>query len=232
MAKLSDATSGGFDVAQQRFLSMEDEFRKSTAETLRQAKADAEDENSSLTKAFEAKRLEYERKNQEALARLSQFKQETNARFDRLSTEIGKNDSEVKRLAESRTAAITATISASPKIPVRQTPSPRPIPDREQLPFDLVRTRVPQKIGNEISLALLKADPKERRFTLDVYAAEKMIENRDRTIGETLPLYLSGRTEPFEVVVTEVKKDEVIGYITAPKPKAPTTQTLSDLAPR
>jgi hypothetical protein len=93
--------------------------------------------------------------------------------------------------------------------------------DRDYVKFDLKRAGGKQKVG-DIQLVLSKADPKHNRFTLDVLADDKMVEKRDRTINEPVQLYLAGNHQPEEIVVNEVKKDEVIGYVSIPKVKTAT----------
>jgi F0F1-type ATP synthase membrane subunit b/b' len=93
--------------------------------------------------------------------------------------------------------------------------------DRDYVQFDLKRTSGKQKVG-EMQLALAKADPKHNRFTLEVLADDKMVEKRDRSINEPVQLYLAGSHQPREIVVNEVKKDEVIGYVSIPKVKTAT----------
>jgi multidrug efflux pump subunit AcrA (membrane-fusion protein) len=89
---------------------------------------------------------------------------------------------------------------------------------REYVEFDLKRTSGKQKVG-DMQLMLAKADPKHNRFTLQVLADDKMVEKRDRTINEPVQLYLAGNRQPEEIVVNEVKKDEVVGYVSIPKVK-------------
>jgi chromosome segregation ATPase len=90
--------------------------------------------------------------------------------------------------------------------------------DRDYVEFDLKRTSVRQKVG-DMQLTLAKADPKHNRFTLQVLADDKTVEKRDRSINEPVQLYLAGSRQPEEIVVNEVKKDEVIGYVSIPKVK-------------
>ena len=90
--------------------------------------------------------------------------------------------------------------------------------DRDYIQFDLKRVGGKQKLG-DMQLTLAKADPKHNRFTLQVLADDKMVEKRDRTINEPVQLYLAGNRQPEEIVVNEVKKDEVVGYISIPKVK-------------
>jgi len=90
--------------------------------------------------------------------------------------------------------------------------------DRDYVEFDLKRTAGRQKVG-DVQLTLAKADPKHNRFTIQVLADDKTVEKRDRTINEPVQLYLSGNHQPEEIVVNEVKKDEVVGYVSIPKVK-------------
>ena len=90
--------------------------------------------------------------------------------------------------------------------------------DRDYIEFDLKKLGGKQKVG-DMQLTLAKADPKHNRFTLQVLADDKTMEKRDRTINEPVQLYLAGNRQPEEIVVNEVKKDEVVGYISIPKVK-------------
>lgn len=91
--------------------------------------------------------------------------------------------------------------------------------ERNYEQFDIKRTGGPRKIGT-IQLALAKADPKRNRFTMNVLADDKTVQKRDRTINEPVQFYLAGNRQPVEIVVNEVKKDEVVGYVAMPKVKA------------
>jgi chromosome segregation ATPase len=90
--------------------------------------------------------------------------------------------------------------------------------DRDYIEFDLKTKSARQKVG-DIQLSLAKADPKHNRFTLQVLADDKTLEKRDRTINEPVQLYLAGNRQPEEIVINQVKKDEVIGYVSVPKVK-------------
>lgn len=92
----------------------------------------------------------------------------------------------------------------------------RQLGERDYVEFDLKKGSGPQKIGT-IQLVLDKADPKRNRFTVDVLADDKRVQKRDRTINEPVQLYVSGNRLPTEIVVNQVKKDEVVGYLAVPK---------------
>jgi DNA repair exonuclease SbcCD ATPase subunit len=92
----------------------------------------------------------------------------------------------------------------------------RTLGERDYIEFDLKKGRGMQKVG-KLQLGLDKADPKRSRFTFDVLADDKRVQKRDRTINEPIQLYVSGSRQPCEIVVNEVKKDEVVGYLAVPK---------------
>ena len=64
---------------------------------------------------------------------------------------------------------------------------------------------------------LKKTDPKKNRFTIDVIADDKTVEKKDKTINEPVQLYVGGARQPYEIVVNEVKKDTITGYVAVPK---------------
>jgi chromosome segregation ATPase len=68
-----------------------------------------------------------------------------------------------------------------------------------------------------VSLELKKADPKRSRFTLNVYADDHTLEKKDRTLGEPLQFYTGRDHLLYEVVVFNVTKDEISGYLSTPK---------------
>jgi len=68
-----------------------------------------------------------------------------------------------------------------------------------------------------VSLELKKTDPKKSRFTLNVYADDHTIEKKDRTLGEPLQFYTGRDKQLYEVVVFNVGKEEISGYLATPK---------------
>ena len=64
--------------------------------------------------------------------------------------------------------------------------------------------------------SLQKADPKRNRYTVTVLADDKKIEKRDKTVNEPVQFYLLGTRQPCEIVVNEVHKDRVVGYLAMP----------------
>jgi hypothetical protein len=90
--------------------------------------------------------------------------------------------------------------------------------ERNYFEFKLSKTKAPQKIG-DIRMVLKKTDPKHNRYTVEVLADDKKVEKKDKTTNEPVQLYLSGSSQAYEIVVNQVKKNEVVGYVSTPKVK-------------
>ncbi|MEI9976297.1 MAG: hypothetical protein WDO73_32155 [Ignavibacteriota bacterium] len=70
-----------------------------------------------------------------------------------------------------------------------------------------------------MQLLLAKADPKHNRFTLQVLATTRPWRSATAPSTSQCNFYLAGSRQPEEIVVNEVKKDEVVGYVSIPKVK-------------
>lgn len=88
--------------------------------------------------------------------------------------------------------------------------------ERHYIEFDIGKKGQPVKLGN-VSVILRKTKPKDLKFTVDILADDKRIEKRDRTVNEPVQFYVSGYRQPYELVVNEVRKDAIIGYLAIPK---------------
>lgn len=90
--------------------------------------------------------------------------------------------------------------------------------ERNYTDFKISKTRknAPQKVG-DLQVMLEKADPKSNRYTIVVIADDKKVEKKDKTINEPVQFLLSRATLPYELVVNDIKKDFIAGYVAAPK---------------
>ena len=92
----------------------------------------------------------------------------------------------------------------------------RSLGERNYTEFRLTKEKMPRKVG-DIQIRLKSADMKKNRYTIEVIADDKLVEKRDKTINEPVQFMLLRATQPFEIVVNEVKKDMISGYLSAPK---------------
>lgn len=92
--------------------------------------------------------------------------------------------------------------------------------ERNYIEFNLAKSKQPQRVG-DITLLLKKADPKKNKFTIELMADDKRTEKRDRNVNEPVQFYVAKARLPYEIVVNEVKKDQIVGYLATPKDLVP-----------
>jgi chromosome segregation ATPase len=87
---------------------------------------------------------------------------------------------------------------------------------RNYTEFKLAKEKTPSKVG-DVQIRLKSADPKRNRYTIELIADDKMVEKKDRTVNEPVQFMMARATQPYELVVNDVKKDFISGYLSAPK---------------
>ena len=89
--------------------------------------------------------------------------------------------------------------------------------DRNYYEFNIKKAKNAQRVG-PIQVNLNKADPKKSKYTITVVADDRQIEKKDKTSGEPVQFYVgSSRGMPYEIVVFNVSKDQITGYLSTPK---------------
>ena len=90
--------------------------------------------------------------------------------------------------------------------------------DRNYYEFTLQKSKSAQRVG-PVQMSLNKTDPKKAKYTLTVVADDKTIEKKDKTSGEPVQFYVKGsaRLAPYEIVVFDVGKNQITGYLATPK---------------
>jgi predicted nucleic acid-binding Zn-ribbon protein len=90
--------------------------------------------------------------------------------------------------------------------------------DRNYYEFKIAKGKTAQKVG-PVQITLNKVDPKKSKYTVTVFVDDRSIEKKDKTAGEPVQFYVKGvqRYAPYELVVFEVGKNQVTGYLSTPK---------------
>jgi len=90
--------------------------------------------------------------------------------------------------------------------------------DRNYYEFTLQKSKTAQRVG-PVQMSLNKTDPKKAKYTVTVIADDKTIEKKDKTSGEPVQFYVKGssRMAPYEIVVFDVGKNQITGYLATPK---------------
>jgi hypothetical protein len=90
--------------------------------------------------------------------------------------------------------------------------------DRNYYEFSLQKSKNAQRVG-PVQMSLNKTDPKKSKYTVTVVADDRTIEKKDKTSGEPVQFYVKGssRMAPYEIVVFDVGKNQITGYLATPK---------------
>lgn len=88
--------------------------------------------------------------------------------------------------------------------------------ERNVFDFDIRKTKDMQRVG-PVQMRLQRVDTKKYKYTLTLFADDKSIEKKDKTVNEPVQFYVRGSRTPYEIVVFELSKDRAVGYLTTPK---------------
>lgn len=94
----------------------------------------------------------------------------------------------------------------------------REMGDRDIFEFTLLKSAGLQQVG-DVRLMLKKVDMGRNRYTLELLSDDKRVEKKDKSLNEPVQFYTSSRAskQPYELVVNEVRKNTIVGYLARPK---------------
>jgi hypothetical protein len=93
----------------------------------------------------------------------------------------------------------------------------RRLGERDYIEFTVAAKNTPQKVG-DVTIELKGTDPKKNQCNLAIVVDDKRTEKRARTINEPIFFYVHGSRRPMEIVINQVEKNKVAGYLSVPKP--------------
>ena len=88
--------------------------------------------------------------------------------------------------------------------------------DRNYIEFTLQKGAKPTLLST-ITLQLKKVDDKHSKYTLNVSADDRNIEKKDKNLDEPVQFYTGKTPVLFELVVNNIEKNKVSGYLSTPK---------------
>ena len=170
-------------------------------------------------------RKEQKTSDERLVAQIGQVKQESETKIGQVSTELGGAKTDIESTKKDLEATKSKLEHSVGDMGVMSGLIARNREDLEELKrrgernifeFDLRKSKTPQKVG-PVQLKLQKVDTKRYKYTMVVYADDKTIEKKDKTVNEPVQFYVKGAHGPYEVVVFEVSKDRATGYLSTPK---------------
>lgn len=96
----------------------------------------------------------------------------------------------------------------------------RRLGQRDYFEFTLDAKGKQQKLGS-VAVELRGTNPKRNQFTIALIADDMRLEKKNRSVNEPIYFYTRGTRAPLELVVNQVGKNKVVGYLSVPKISAP-----------
>jgi tetrahydromethanopterin S-methyltransferase subunit G len=198
-----------------------------------QAKIDATKRAEELAAKLAA---EQEKQKAAVAAEFSNVKQQTAAVAAEAASKIGEVKTDVSKVdtkLESTKSELEKTIANLNRVTgdlgvqsgliatnSKELSALRALGERNYFEFNLGKTKQPQRVG-DITLLLKKADQKKNRYTVEITADDKRTEKKDKSVNEPVQFYVAAARQPYEIVVNEVGKDVIKGYLATPKVREP-----------
>lgn len=89
--------------------------------------------------------------------------------------------------------------------------------ERNYTDIKLGKTKQPQRFG-DIALRLDNVTPKKNSYSVYVLADDKLTFKQNKSVNEPVQFYTSkGGHTPYELVINQVTKEGIIGYLSTPK---------------
>ena len=160
-------------------------------------------------------------------SQLNQVKEESNQKIGEVATEVGgakkdieatKTDLEATKGKLERATGDMGVMSGLIAHNRDDLEELKRRGDRNYYEFKITKNKTPQRVG-PVQVALTKADQKKAKYTMTVFVDDRSVEKKDKTAGEPVQFYLKGsaRMAPYEIVVFDVGKNEINGYLSTPK---------------
>ena len=171
---------------------------------------------------------------------IGQVQKESDAKISQVSNDLSgtKNDlASTRKDLDATSAKLTSTIgdlgvhSGLIAKNAEELEQLKRMGERNIFDFTLTKSKNPQRVG-PIQAKLTKVDTKHYKYTMTVWVDDKQIEKKDRTADEPIQFYVHGARAPYEIVVFEVGKDKVTGYLSTPKDVASAAPAAAPTKPQ
>ena len=102
----------------------------------------------------------------------------------------------------------------------------RRIGERDYHEFTLTGKGNRSKVGDML-VELRGTNTKNNQFTVALYVDDRRLEKKNRSADEPIYFYIRGTRAPLELVINEVGKNKVTGYLSVPKSQPRSTTAAS-----
>jgi chromosome segregation ATPase len=154
---------------------------------------------------------EFHAQQQDSVKKLSLLADEQHSRFDSLNGDLSSVKSAIDQAKED-----VSTQSGLIALNHDQLQDLKRRGEKDFLEFSLRKSKESTRVG-DLALQLTRTDVKHQKYNMTVMADDKRIEKKDKTALEPVQFYMPGDRRLTEVVVWDVRKDQVTGYVSIPK---------------
>jgi hypothetical protein len=92
----------------------------------------------------------------------------------------------------------------------------RRLGERDYYEFTLTSTSQKQTVG-DMQIQLRGTNVKHNQFSLAMYVDDMRLEKNNRAVDEPIYFYTQGTRTPLELVVNQISKNKITGYLSVPK---------------
>ncbi|MCS7025737.1 MAG: hypothetical protein NZV14_13130 [Bryobacteraceae bacterium] len=231
IANLREASSVSAQTSKRTLETLRDELetaRRQASLAVGQAKTEAEAKVAQVQKQIELeqkKNLAAQQAIRQEIGEVKSVAVETKEKVGEVKSEVGQVKSEVASAKSELEKTIAELKSVRGDLGVqsgliatnaKELAALKALGERNYFDINLGKTKTPVKVG-DIALLLKKVDQKRNKYTIEVWADDKKTEKKDKGINEPVQFYTSKARIPYEIVINELRKDQIIGYLATPK---------------
>ena len=92
----------------------------------------------------------------------------------------------------------------------------RQLGDRNYLEFTLHKGKDAVRVG-DVWVALKNTNDSKNRYSIELRVDDRKIEKKDKAANEPVQFYVGQNRQPHELVVNQIQKGAVVGYLATPK---------------
>ena len=188
--------------------------RRAAAQLVGQAKVDAENKVASLQEKVAAEQAAQ----QQAINSVKQTADTATSNLANVSTDVQNTKSQLEQTISTLKRATGDITNQSSLIATngKELQALKDLGERNYSEFTITKSKKPQRVG-DILVELKKVDTKRNRFTVVITADDKQVEKKDRTLNEPIQFYTLKARQPDEMVVNQIRKNTIVGYLATPK---------------
>ncbi len=191
--------------------------RRAATQLVGQAKIDAENKVASLQEKVASEQAAQ----QQAINAVKQTADTATTQLATVSTDVQNTKSQLDQTISTLKRATGDITNQSSLIATngKELQALKDLGERNYSEFTITKSKKPQRVGN-ILVELKKVDTKRNRFTVVITADDKQVEKKDRTLNEPIQFYTLKARQPDEMVVNQIRKNTIVGYLATPKVQA------------